>query len=306
MSKNDLKFSIVTPSYNEEKDIRETLENFINLSYPNKEILVVDDSNDRTPEIIKEYASRGVRLINGPRKGCCEAVNLGIEQATGDVIVQADADVRPPRDFLERLKEKYEAGADWVLVDCRNPRTESVFSRFIGALHIMEHEGCDDMYYAEAFSCRRDLAIELGMFGPGYPAKFCRDWLLGKKLTEGGYKKIYDPSIVVQHPQPDNFDEFWYVRKARGRFGPLQQYFMDKYPLPLLFLKLLAKDAVFILRFLLVIPATFRVVKISRRSENGIGDFFPFLYVYFIQELTRCIGEWEGFWIDLKYALGSK
>ena len=70
MGKNDLKFSIITPSFNEEKDIRETLENFIGLSYPNKEILVVDDSTDQTAEIIKEYASRGVRLINGPRKGC--------------------------------------------------------------------------------------------------------------------------------------------------------------------------------------------------------------------------------------------
>ena len=60
---SNLKFSIVTPSYNEEKDIRETLEYFINLSYPNKEIIVVDDSTDRTPEIVKEFESQGVRLI---------------------------------------------------------------------------------------------------------------------------------------------------------------------------------------------------------------------------------------------------
>jgi len=304
MAKHDLKFSIVTPSYNEEKDIRETIENFINLSYPNKEILVVDDSTDRTPEIIREYASKGVRLINGPREGCCGAVNLGIEEATGDIIVQADADVRPPRDFLERLAEKYEAGADWVLVDCRIPEsnTKSVFSRFSGALHVTEHPPeRTDMYYAEAFSCRRDLVIKLGMFGPSYPVRFCRDWLLGKKLTEGGYKKVYDPSIVVMHPQPDNFKEFWYVRKARGRFGPFKQYFMDRYPLPLLFLKLLAKDVVFVLRFLLVVPASARVVRISRRSENGLKDFFPFLYVYFIQELARCVGEWEGFWADFRH-----
>ncbi|MFH1162135.1 MAG: glycosyltransferase [Candidatus Jorgensenbacteria bacterium] len=302
MAKHDLKFSIVTPSYNEEKDIRETIENFIGLSYPNKEIIVVDDSTDRTPEIIREYASRGVRLINGPRKGCCEAVNLGITQATGDIIVYADADVRPPRDFLERLAEKYEAGADWVLVDSHIPNTRSAFSRFVGALHVADHTASrGDVYYSEAASYRRDLAIKLGMFGPTYPARFCRDWLLGKKLTEGGYKKVYDPSIVVQHPQPDNFKEYWYVRKARGRFGPFKQYFMDAYPLPLLFFKLLAKDAVFALRFLLIIPATQRVIKISRRSKNGLKDFFPFLYAYFIQELARCVGEWEGWRFIVRY-----
>jgi hypothetical protein len=195
-------------------------------------------------------------------------------------------------------------GADWVLVDSYIPNIKSVFSRFLGTLHVTDHEGRSDMYYSEAFSCRRELAVKLGMFGPSYPARFCRDWLLGKKLTDGGYKKIYDPSIVVMHPQPDNFKEFWYVRKARGRFGPFKQYFMDKYPLPLLFLKLLAKDAIFVLRFFLIVPASLRIIRISRRSKNGLKDFFPFFYAYFIQELARCVGEWEGLFCILRFAFG--
>ncbi len=308
MSSN-LKFSIVTPSYNEEKDIRATLESFLALSYPNKEIIVVDDSNDRTPEIVKEYALRGVRLIRGKKEGCCEAVNLGIEAATGDIIVQADADVRPPKDFLERLAEKYEAGADWVLVDSRLPdwNKKSIFSRFVGAQHIAEHPPeRSDMYYAEAFSVRRDIALKLGMFGQSYPARFCRDWLLGKKLTEGKYKKIYDPSLIVLHPQPDNFSEFWATRTGRGRFGPLTQYFMYKRALIPMFLKLLVKDAIFALRFILIVPALSKVLKITRQSENKIRNFLPFLYVYFLQELARLTGEWEGFYTNLKYALKIK
>ena len=301
----NLKFSIITPSYNEEKDIRGTLESFLALSYPNKEILIADDSTDRTPEIVKEYVSRGVRLINGPRKGCCEAVNLGIQESTGDIIVQADADVRPPKDFLERLAEKYEAGADWVIVDCRLPEwnTKSIFSRFVGAQHIEEHPPeRTDMLYTEAFSVRRDLAIKLGMFGPSYPARFCRDWLLGKKLTEGGYKKVYDPSIIVEHPQPDNFKEFWATRTARGRFGPFKQYFMDNYPLPRMFIRLILKDIKFALRFLLIAPGFSKALKTIRYSKKGAKDFFPFLWVYFLQELARCVGEWEGFAFDLRYS----
>ena len=309
MNNARLKFSIVTPSYNEEKDIRDTIENFIGLSYPNKEILVVDDSSDRTPEIVKEYASRGVRLIDGPRKGCCEAVNLGIEQATGDIIVQADADVRPPRDFLEKLAEKYEAGADWVLVDSRIPdwNAQSAFSRFVGALHIADHPPeRNDMYYTEAFSCRRDVALKLGMFGPSYPVRFCRDWLLGKKLTEGKYKKVYDPSLVVQHPQPDNFKEFWATRTGRGRFGPLTQYFMNGRSLAEIFLKMIAKNALFALRFILVLPAVSKIVKVIRDSESKTGDFFAFFWVYFIQELARGVGEWQGFSIDFRHAFEKR
>ena len=305
----NLKFSIVTPSYNEEKDIRGTLESFLALSYSNKEILIVDDSSDKTPEIVKEYASRGVRLINGPRKGCCEAVNLGIQEATGDIIVQADADVRPPKDFLERLAEKYEAGADWVLVDSQIPEynTNSVFSRFSGAQHIYEHPlERTDMLYAEAFSCRRDLAIKHDMFGPSYPARFCRDWLLGKKLTEVGYNKVYDPSIIVEHPQPDNFKEFWATRTARGRFGPFKQYFMDNYPLPRMFVRLILKDIKFVLRFLLIVPGVSKALKLVRYSKRGRKDFFPFLYVYFFQEVARCFGEWEGFLVDLKHSRATQ
>ncbi len=303
--KTNLKFSIVTPSYNEEKDIRGTLESFLNFSYPNKEILIVDDSSDKTAEIVKEYASRGVRLINGPRKGCCEAVNLGIEEATGDIIVQADADVRPPKDFLEKLLKKYEAGADWILVDSRIPEwnTKSIFSRFSDALHVAEHPPeRSDMLYAEAFSCKRDLAIKHGMFGPSQPVRFCRDWLLGKKFTEAGYKKVYDPNIIVEHPQPDNLREFWATRKARGRFGPFKQYFMDKYPLSKLFFKLIAKDVKTALRFLLIFPVVKHVWRISHYSKKGMKDFFPFLWVHFLQELSRVIGEWEGFKVDWKHS----
>lgn len=295
-----MKFSIITPARNEEKDIRGTLESFLRLTYPNKEVLVVDDSSDKTPEIVKEYAARGVRLIHGPRVGCCEAVNRGIEQATGDIVINADADVRLPENFLEKLKEKYEAGADWVLVDSRVPNTKSVFSRFVGAVHKLEHKGRDDMYYSEAFSCRRDVAMKLGVFGPSYPLRFCRDWLLGKKLVEGGYKKVYDPSIVVLHPQPDNFQEYWNTKKARGRFGPFKQHFMDKFPLSLLCVKLVIKDIVSVIRWMLIIPAVSRVMRVAKFSERKLRDVFPFLYAYCIEEVARCVGEWEAFTAILK------
>lgn len=305
MDSKSLTFSIVTPSYNEEKDIRDTIECFIGLSYPHKEILVVDDSSDQTADIVLEYASRGVRLIRGTRKGCCEAVNLGIQEATGDIIVQADADVRPPRDFLEQLAKKYNAGADWVLVDSRIPKwnTRSSLSRFVGACHIADHPPeRNDMYYTEAFSCRRDLAIQLGMFGKEYPARFCRDWFLGKKLTEGGYKKVYDPTLVVEHPQPDNVREFWVTRTGRGRFGPLTHYFMYKQSVWRIILKTIIKNIFLFFNFVLIVPAFSRIFKVVRYSERTWRDFLPFCFVYLFQEFARIYGEWQGISIVVGYA----
>ena len=79
---NNLKFSIIIPSYNECDDIRLSIDSAIKQDYQNKEIIVVDDSSDNTPEIIKEYADKGVNLIIGPRKGCCGARNLGMKSAS--------------------------------------------------------------------------------------------------------------------------------------------------------------------------------------------------------------------------------
>ena len=71
-----MRFSIIIPTYNEERDIAATLEALLGLDYPDREILVVDDSSDRTPEIVGGYARQGVRLIHPGGGGRCEARNL--------------------------------------------------------------------------------------------------------------------------------------------------------------------------------------------------------------------------------------
>ena len=48
-------FSLIIASKNEEEDIHLAIESSINQTYENKEILVVDDSTDRTREIVNKY-----------------------------------------------------------------------------------------------------------------------------------------------------------------------------------------------------------------------------------------------------------
>ncbi len=105
-----MKFSIIIPTYNEARDIVATLESLLALDYPDREIIVVDDSTDRTPEIVRGYAAQGVRLIHPGGGGRCEARNLGIRKASGEVVVLLNADVRLPADFLRRLACHYQRG----------------------------------------------------------------------------------------------------------------------------------------------------------------------------------------------------
>ena len=298
---NNLKFSIIIPSYNECDDIRLSIDSAIKQDYQNKEIIVVDDSSDNTPEIIKEYADKGVNLIIGPRKGCCGARNLGMKSASGDIIVLLNADVSLPPDFLSRVSRHYDDGADYVLIEARAFNLDNLWAKFIEMQHRYDMEKIGETAeWTEGFSCRRQAALDIGLIPGDFSARFCRDWLLGKRLWEAGYKKVIDYSIIVTHKSPDNFKDYWRVRKARGRFGSLMQYFLYKKPLPFLFFKFLVKDVLFLLKFLTVFPAVIKTVKISRYSDSPFKDFFPFFYAYFIQEIARAVGEWEGLLIALK------
>ncbi len=293
--KSELKFSIIIPSYNEKEDIRLSIESAINQTYQNKEIFVIDDSSDNTPEIIKEYKKTGVRLINGSRKGCCGARNLGIKTATGDAVVLLNGDVRLPSDFLEKILKHYEAGADYVLVEARAFNLETLWARFIEMQHRYEAKKMgQNAEWTEGFSCRRQAALDIGLIPGDFPARFCRDWFLGKKLGEAGFKKIVDYSIVVPHKSPDNFKEYWQVRKNRGRFYALTQYYLLQRNCGFLVLKFLIKNLLWILEFVFVFPVAIKIYKISKFSEKPAKDFFPFLFAYFIQKIAFIYGEWNG------------
>lgn len=298
-----LKFSIVIPTYNESDDVRLSIESAIGQKYPNKEILVVDDSTDETPQIIKSYGQQGVIYLRGEKKGCCGARNLGIQQASGDVVVLLNADVSLAADFLWRIKKHYDNGADYVLVESEVLNQNDMFARFIEMRHRWEYRSREDIEWTEGFSCRRQAALQVGGIPGDFKITFCRDWLLGRALNQAGFKKVIDRSIVVRHKAPATFQEYWRVRKARGRFGALGQYYIWQRSLPFLFFKFLVKDLVFLLHFLTVIPALLRVFRISYFSKKPLKDFFLFFFAYGVQEIARVIGEWQGWLIIINRKL---
>lgn len=82
-----MKISIVTICFNNEKDIRATIESVINQTYPNIEYIIKDGgSNDRSLEIINEYKGKINKIISCSDKGIYDAINQGIQAATGDVV----------------------------------------------------------------------------------------------------------------------------------------------------------------------------------------------------------------------------
>lgn len=88
--------SIITPAYNAEKFIHETIESVLAQTYTNWEMIIVDDcSKDRTAEIVKDYENRDdrIKLFQlETNSGSAVARNTAMEHASGTYIAFLDSD----------------------------------------------------------------------------------------------------------------------------------------------------------------------------------------------------------------------
>ncbi len=103
--------SLIITAYNEEKNIREKIDNSLNLDYPKDklEIIVASDcSTDNTHKIVKEYEGNGVRLVmHQERKGKTAAQNKAVMEAKGEILVFSDAPTMYYVDTIKKLARNY-------------------------------------------------------------------------------------------------------------------------------------------------------------------------------------------------------
>ena len=106
-----IKFTIITCTYNAEMVLQRTLDSVMKQSYCNIEHLVIDGvSKDKTLAMVRAYQHKNdvgesaheIRVWSEPDKGLYDAMNKGIDRATGDYLIFLNAgDVFPSADTLE-------------------------------------------------------------------------------------------------------------------------------------------------------------------------------------------------------------
>ena len=87
--------SVIVPAYNAAATIGETLRSALAQTYPQLEVLVVDDgSTDATADIVRSFVARDprVRLLQQANAGVAAARNLAIAQSRGAYVAPLDAD----------------------------------------------------------------------------------------------------------------------------------------------------------------------------------------------------------------------
>jgi glycosyltransferase involved in cell wall biosynthesis len=120
--KNNQLVSVIIPVYNYERYLGEAIESVLSQTHRHVEVIVVDDgSTDRSGEVARSFAGRGVRYCHQINAGIGPARNKGVELAQGDFIAFLDADDRWPEDKLTQQLEAFDS----------DPALEMVFGQAV-------------------------------------------------------------------------------------------------------------------------------------------------------------------------------
>lgn len=198
-----MKISIITATWNSGATVRDTMESVLRQTHGDIEHIIVDGgSSDDTVEIVKSLEPRyngKLKLIVGKDKGIYDAMNKGIEQATGDVIgILNSDDFYADSSVLERIANAV-ADVDAVygnldFVDAEN--TDKVVRRWTGSQHVKGSflKGWHPAH--PTFYARRELFDKYGTFDISFAVSADFELMLRLLERDGVSSRYIDHTLV--------------------------------------------------------------------------------------------------------------
>lgn len=116
---NKPRFSVVVPLYNKEKSIERTVSGVLAQTFPDFELVIVDDgSTDGSVDIVRSITDPRIRLVQQPNGGPSAARNTGVRHTKADWVVFLDADDELTPDALEHFDKMLKAHPEADIIDC--------------------------------------------------------------------------------------------------------------------------------------------------------------------------------------------
>lgn len=214
--------SVVLATYNRAESLRITLESFSKLCFlaqSTVELLVVDNnSKDSTCEVVQKFAARvefPVRYIFEKKQGRSAALNSGIVQANGEIVVFTDDDVVFHREWLSNLKrafDSYDCAAVAGRVIPQWNHAKPNWLEMEGQFAVVHFDlgdelrevripplGANSAFRRDVFQKHGLFRVDLGVNGSRHTVT-CDDTEFGERLIRAGEKVIYCPNAIVYHP----------------------------------------------------------------------------------------------------------
>ena len=217
--------SIIIPCRNEEAFIARCLDSILGNQYPadRLEVIVVDGtSHDRTRDIVAHYARQHsiIRLVDNPKATIPAAMNIGMRQSTGQIIMKVDAHSTYPRDYITAcVRHLFAYDADMTGGICSiTPRDMTLMARSIAVAlahwfasgNAYVKIGSSEPRWADAvaFGCwRRETLEKLGPFDERLTGSSDMD--SNRRLLKSGGRILLVPHIKVAYYADADLKAFW-------------------------------------------------------------------------------------------------
>ncbi len=232
--------TLVIPTYNRPRHLRECLAAVAALDYPRErlDVVVVDDGSpqpvapvvdqfvDEVAASTKDGAGDALRVqtIRQPNAGPAAARNVGARHATGDLLAFTDDDCAPASSWLTQMAARLAAQPDALvggrtlnaLVD--NAVSEAAQS-LIGYIYSRENQRPGDA----RFFASNNIAMStrcfhrVGGFDTSFPLAAGEDREFCDRWRASGLPRLYAPTAIIHHRHAMTVRSFWRQNVNYGR-----------------------------------------------------------------------------------------
>ena len=231
------KVSVVIPVYNEEVIISRTISAILKSDYPLTEILIIDDgSTDQTAAIVKKiyYYHPKVKVIQTENGGKASALNIGFQNAVGDIVITIDADtVFTPQTIAQLVKNFSDPRVAAVTGNCKignikKPLTVWQHIEYVTVQNLekraFEEMDCITVVSGSNSAWRKSVVKQLDYY---HHDTLAEDSELTIRILGANYKVIYDDEAVSYEECPETFKDF-IKQRYRWSYGVLQTAWKHK------------------------------------------------------------------------------
>lgn len=229
--------SVICPLYNEEKFIDGCVQSLLNQDYPQEEleILFVDGmSSDRTRTILARYVEQysQVRLLDNPHRTVPYALNIGIRNTSGSVVIRVDAHCTYPKNYISRLVAELKrlnadnVGGVWNTMPAND--SAECMAIAIGSSHRFGVGGSAHKVGASTveqvdtvpFGCyKREVFDRIGLFDEELTRN--QDDEFNARLINNGGSIYIIPDVVIDYTARDSMAKMRKMYFQYGLFKPL-------------------------------------------------------------------------------------